>query len=365
MSELVLYRKYRPQSFADFVGQEHIVKTITNALAMGRVAHAYLFCGPRGVGKTTIARILAKAANCENRKKDDYEPCNKCLACQEINQGKSLDIIEIDAASHTGVDDIRELRDGIRFSPTRLRYKVFIIDEAHQLSKAAFNALLKTLEEPPEYAIFILATTEIHKVPETIISRCQKFDFHRLSMEKIIERLTEIAKSEGVKIEKPALEMVAMNAEGGMRDAESLLGQIMALQDKNITLGEVKEILGTPDVAAAIEMINFLISKDARGAVIFINKLQDDGYDLAQFAKTLINYLRKMMILKIDSDLAKLVAPEMTEEYKKIILEQGQKISFEDLNKLMRLLINAEYEIKNAALPQLPLELVVVEMIND
>ena len=383
MSELVLYRKYRPQSFADFVGQEHIVKTITNALAMGRVAHAYLFCGPRGVGKTTIARILAKAANCENRKNpphpfphqvqdrlfakggSSFEPCNKCLACQEINQGKSLDIIEIDAASHTGVDDIRELRDGIRFSPTRLRYKVFIIDEAHQLSKAAFNALLKTLEEPPEYAIFILATTEIHKVPETIISRCQKFDFHRLSMEKIIERLTEIAKSEGVKIEKPALEMVAMNAEGGMRDAESLLGQIMALQDKNITLGEVKEILGTPDVAAAIEMINFLISKDARGAVIFINKLQDDGYDLAQFAKTLINYLRKMMILKIDSDLAKLVAPEMTEEYKKIILEQGQKISFEDLNKLMRLLINAEYEIKNAALPQLPLELVVVEMIND
>ena len=228
MSELVLYRKYRPQSFADFVGQEHIVKTITNALAMGRVAHAYLFCGPRGVGKTTIARILAKAANCENRKKDDYEPCNKCLACQEINQGKSLDIIEIDAASHTGVDDIRELRDGIRFSPTRLRYKVFIIDEVHQLSKAAFNALLKTLEEPPEYAIFILATTEIHKVPETIISRCQKFDFHRLSMEKIIERLAKIAKSEGVKIEKPALEMVAMNAEGGMRDAESLLGQIMA-----------------------------------------------------------------------------------------------------------------------------------------
>ncbi len=338
---------------------------MSNALAMGRVAHAYLFCGPRGVGKTTIARILAKSVCCEKRKEGKFEPCNECAACQEINQGKSLDIVEIDAASNRGIDEIRELREGIKFAPTRLKYKVFIIDEVHQLTKEAFNALLKTLEEPPAHAIFILATTETHKVPETIISRCQKFDFHRLPLEKIIERLAKIAKSEGVKIEKPALEMIAMNAEGGMRDAESLLGQIMAFQDKNITLEEVKEILGTPDIAASIEMVNFLIAKDAKGAIMFVNKLQEDGYDLAQFAKALINYLRKLMILKIDADLAKLVAPELTEEYRKIILEQGQKISFEELNKLMRLLINAENEIKNAALPQLPLELVVVEITNN
>lgn len=399
MSELVLYRKYRPRIFADLVGQEHIVKTLTNALGMGRVAHAYIFAGPRGTGKTTIARLLAKAVNCANlvgeeradtklsvrrspeAKADipdknppqpsfnkggsNHEPCDKCLACVEIGEGRSLDLIEIDAASNRGIDEIRELRDGIKFSPTRLKYKVFIVDEVHQLTKEAFNALLKTLEEPPSHAIFVLATTEIHKVPETIISRCQRFDFHKLTLDKIAERLAKIAEAEGVKIEKQALELVALNADGAMRDAESLLGQIMVMNDKNITLEEVKTILGTTDTAAVIEMTNYLVSGDVQNAVSFVNKLLEEGYDLGQFARSLVSYLRKMMVLKIDPALAGLVAPELTDEQKKIILEQGEKFPPEQLIKLIRLLIQAEYETKNAIFPQLPLELVIVEMIGD
>jgi DNA polymerase-3 subunit gamma/tau len=376
MSELVLYRKYRPKVFAEFVGQEHVVKTLTNALATGRVAHAYLFAGPRGIGKTTIARILAKAVNCEKReglsplkgtKSLNYEPCNQCSACLEIDAGRSLDLIEIDAASNRGIDEIRELRDGIKFSPTRLKYKIFIIDEVHQLTKEAFNALLKTLEEPPSHALFILATTEPYKVPETIISRCQHFNFHKLTIDKIVERLAQIAKMEGVKIERPALELIALNADGAMRDAESLLGQMMAMsigQDKNITLEEVKTLLGTVDAAAVIEMINYLAAKDMKKAIAFVNSISAEGYDLGQFARSLTSYLRKMMILKVDSEMAKLAAPELTEEQKKIILEQGQKFSYEELNRLLRLFIRAESEIKSALFPQLPLELVIVEVAN-
>jgi len=311
------------------------------------------------VHNTTIARLLAKAVNCPNRK--ESEPCNKCDVCQEISQGKSLDLIEVDAASNRGIDEIRELRDGIKFSPNRLKYKVFIIDEVHQLTKEAFNALLKTLEEPPAHAIFILATTEIHKVPQTIISRCQRFDFHKLSLEKIAGRLNWIAQQEKVKIENPALELIALNADGSIRDGESLLGQIMSMEDKNITLEEVQTILGVTDIKAVQDLIKYLAENKRGEAIAHINQVANQGYDLIQFSKSLINYLRKMMVLKVDSSLIKLVAAELTKEQINVIIEQGSKFSEENLIKIIHRFIEAGNEIKRADFPQLPLELAIVE----
>ena len=359
MENLVLYRKYRPTSFSQIVGQEHIIKTLINAIKLGKVAHAYLFTGVRGTGKTTIARLLAKAVNCLELK--DSEPCNKCSACLEINQGKSIDLIEIDAASNRGIDEIRELRDGIKFSPNKSKYKVFIIDEAHQLTKEAFNALLKTLEEPPAHAIFILATTEIHKVPQTIISRCQKFDFHKLTLDQIIGRLGWLAKQEKVSIEKPALELIALNADGSIRDGESLLGQIMSMEDKNITLEEVQTILGVTDIKAVQDLIKYIVEKKNNLAISHINEIANQGHDLIQFAKSLVSYLRKVLILKIDSNLAKLVASELTKEQIDVIIDQGKKFNQEDLIKAIRLFIHVGNEIKSADFQQLPLELAVVE----
>jgi len=359
MENLVLYRKYRPKSFAQVIGQEHIVKTVTNALKFNKVAHAYLFTGPRGTGKTTLARLLAKAVNCENRK--EFEPDNKCSACEEINQGRSLDLIEIDAASNRGIDEIRELRDGIKFSPNRLKYKVFIIDEVHQLTREAFNALLKTLEEPPAHAIFILATTEIHKVPQTIISRCQRFDFHKLTLDKIVSRLSWIADQEKVSVDKPALELIALNADGAVRDGESLLGQIMSMEDKKITLREVQTILGVVDIKAVQDLVGYLVEKKNGQAISHINEVASQGYDLNQFAKSLVGYLRKMFILKVDPGLSNLVTAELTKEQIDAIIKQGEKLSQADLIKSIHLFLEAGNEIKLADFPQLPLELAVVE----
>lgn len=359
MANLVLYRKYRPKTFGEVANQDHIKKTLINALKLDKVAHAYLFTGVRGTGKTTIARLLAKAVNCTDRK--ESEPCNKCNACHEINEGKSLDLVEIDAASNRGIDEIRELRDGIKFSPNSLKYKVFIIDEIHMLTREAFNALLKTLEEPPAHAIFILATTEIHKVPQTIISRCQKFDFHKLTLDKIVERLGWIAEKEKVKIEKSALELIAVNADGSVRDGESLLGQVMSMEDKNITLEEVQTILGVTDIKAVSDLVKFLVNKESGKAISHINQVANQGYDLVQFTKSLISYLRKMMILKVDSDLSKLVTAELTKEQIGGITEMGEKLSSEELIKIIHLFVEAENEVKSADFQQLPLELVIVE----
>ncbi len=360
MSNLVLYRKYRPQNFSQVAGQEHIVRTLLNALNMDKVAHAYLFTGPRGTGKTTVARLLAKAVNCQKPKQG--EPDNQCSNCQEINSGKTLDLIEVDAASNRGIDEVRELRDGIKFSPNKLRYKIFIIDEVHQLTKEAFNALLKTLEEPPGHAIFILATTEIHKVPQTIISRCQRFDFYKLTLEKIVQRLAWIARQEKIKIEEPALRLVALNGDGSMRDAESLLGQIISIEDKEITLAEVQSILGVTDISAVHKLVGYLAEKNASQAISYINQIADQGYDLMQYAKSLVSYLRKMMILKTDSGLVDLVAPELTKEQINDIIGLASKLDQDKIVKMVWSFIEAENQIKTSDFPQLPLELATVEI---
>jgi len=358
MSE-TLYRKYRPKNFSEIIGQAHIVRTLSNSITNNRIGHAYLFTGPRGTGKTSIARILAKTINCENL--NSAITCEKCPSCKIITEKKSLDIIEIDAASNTGVDNIRELRETVALSNASLKFKVYIIDEVHMLSTGAFNALLKTLEEPPTHVVFILATTEIHKVPQTILSRCQRFDFTRLPIQNIIEKLILIAKAEKVKIEKEALEMIAISAEGGMRDAESLLGQIISLEDKNITVKEVEEILGTADKKTAEEMAEMIVKKNSSGAISKINELLENGYDLEIFNKSLVNYLRQMMIVKVDANLKKYFSAEMTTERLEKMVQLCKTAELPQIISAINLFMEAQSKISSFILPQLPLEIAVIK----
>lgn len=352
-----LYRKYRPQTFSDVIGQKHIVQTLTNAIKNNRIGQAYLFTGPRGTGKTTMARIFAKAVNCQKRKEGDSEPCMECAVCKNFSENRSLDIMEIDAASNTGVDNIRELRETVKLPPSQAKYKVYIIDEVHMLSIGAFNALLKTLEEPPAHVIFILATTAIHKVPGTIISRCQRFDFSRLTMESIIQKLTLIAKSENIKIEKEALEMIAIAAEGGMRDAESLLAQVISLENKNITAKEVAEILGTADHQIIAKLAQLLLEKKLRDSLELINKISSDGYNLEIFGKSLINYFRQMLLLCADQKLAKTLSFELTAEQIQSMEKISQKYSLKDMLSAINHLLETQAKISASFIPQLPLEI--------
>jgi len=356
----VLYRKYRPTNFSEVVGQEHIVKTLKNAVKREKIAHAYLFSGPRGIGKTTIARILAKVVNCQKPK--DGEPCNECENCLNINENKFLDLIEIDAATHTQVDKIRDLIEKINFSPTAGKYKVYIIDEVHMLSKGAFNALLKTLEEPPKHAIFILATTEIHKIPATIISRCQRFDFRRLKVSEIRERLEKIAKQEKVKVEKGVLDFIAINSNGGLRDSESLFGQILSLKDNDITLKEVQTILAIADISVAVKLIELIIEKKYSEAIDYINKITDDGYDLEQFNIFLIEYCRKLMLIKISPEIKENFSSEMTEEQIAELETLSQKTLISQILKMIQVFIKSKEEIKSSIIQQLPLELAIAEI---
>ncbi|MDD4351675.1 MAG: DNA polymerase III subunit gamma/tau [Candidatus Gracilibacteria bacterium] len=297
--KIALYRKYRPQDFSNLVGQNSIQITLQNALKSGKASHAYLFCGPRGTGKTSTARLIAKGLNCLDLS-ETGEPCNKCENCLEITANRMMDIIEIDAASNRGVDEIRELREKVKFSPSHGLKKVFIIDEVHMLTKEAFNALLKTLEEPPSHAHFILATTESHKIPPTIISRCQRFDFKRITPEVIAERLAFIAEQEGIKAEAEALILISKAADGGMRDAISLFEQMA--NKKGVTLEHVEQNLGLVKQQIVSDFINFLLERNHKAAISLVNQIYFDGIDLKQFVKATLEMIREKMINELGED---------------------------------------------------------------
>lgn len=362
MSNLVLYRKYRPKSWSEVMGQEHIVRTLTNALKLNRVGHAYLFTGPRGTGKTTLARLLAKSLNCVKR--EDFEPCNKCGLCEEIAVGKALDLIEIDAASNRGIDEIRQLKEGIKFSPAIAKYKVFIIDEVHMLTKEAFNALLKTLEEPPAHAVFVLATTEVHKVPATILSRVQRFDFRHLTIDEIFRKLKKIAELEKIKIEEPALKLIARYAQGSSRDAESLLEQFKVWGSDEVSVQNIEALLGIVDFEKVKKLADFLAAKDIAKAIDFIGRLMQEGRDLEMFLKELQSHFRRLMILKIDPALSSIVSQELTGDQIGLLEAQIIKFSLGDLSRALKILMSAQQEMRLAPIPSLPLELAVIEIIN-
>lgn len=356
-----IYRKYRPQLFSDVTGQEHIIKTITSEIASGKTAHAYLFSGPRGTGKTTLARLLAKAVNCVDRKNGDHEPCGACSSCTEVTDGHNIDVIEIDAASHTGVDNVREnIIENAQFKPTKSKYKVFIIDEVHMLSTSAFNALLKTLEEPPAHVIFILATTEQQKLPATIISRCQRFNFKRVGYDDMMKRLETICKSEKVKVDKKVLERIVNKSDGCMRDGESLLGQVLSLDLKDISAEDAEMILPTSSVQAVLEFIDFILDKNAAPALKMIRELVSDGVNLEQFAYDALEALHLLMILQADPQ-AKNINTDYSAEALKEIKKTAVKISSPQLVKMIESLISRRRDIKSSPMPQLPLELFVIE----
>jgi DNA polymerase III subunit gamma/tau len=351
----VLYRKYRPRAFAEIVGQEAIVRTLRNAVSSSSLAHAYLFTGSRGVGKTSIARILAKAANCSNPKAGDA--CLACDSCLALAEPVSLDIIEIDAASHTGVEHVRELIEHVQFRPTRSRYKVYIIDEVHMLSKAAFNALLKTLEEPPQHALFILATTEIQKVPLTIISRTQRFDFHRIETTAIQAQLEQVVASEGLVLPAGTVALVAAQSDGGLRDALSLLEKVATLGPA-ATRADIEHLLGVVDQHLVVELLDLVLERRAHDLPAFFDQLLMLSIDMSLYTKALLEYARQLLVFKVSQQ--QVVAGTGQADQTALQLRAGQ-VTVAELLRLMRLLLRSLKEAEYAPSPDMALLLACVE----
>ena len=357
MSRVVLYNKWRPQTFADVVGQEPTVRTLQNSLATGQVAHAYIFAGPRGSGKTSLARILAKALNCLQGVQP--EPCSKCEACTDIVEGRFLDLVELDAASNRGIEDIRDLRERVNFAPVNGRYKFYLIDEVHQLTPEASNALLKTLEEPPEHAVFVLATTEIHRVLPTILSRCQRFDFRRIPVQALVGRLQEIAAAEKVSADPEALNILARMAGGSARDAVSLFDQATIYASDGVTAEQVREMLGLAHTAVVAEFVDTLARRDTREGLRVLALAAEQGLDMRQFARETIRYLRGTLLHKSGMEAAELL--EMSEEEAALMDGLAGRISLSEIVQAIRLFSEAEQSLRLGVFPQLPVELALVE----
>jgi DNA polymerase-3 subunit gamma/tau len=362
MATQALYRKWRSRTFDEVIGQEHVTRTLQNALATERVAHAYLFTGPRGTGKTTTARLLAKAFNCVGD--GDTKPCGTCHICRAVDEGRLLDMIEIDAASNRGIDEIRDLREKVGFRPGEARVKFYIIDEVHMLTDPAFNALLKTLEEPPPHVIFVLATTEPHKIPATIVSRCQRFDFRRIPLADITHWLAHIAEAEALQVEPAALEYIARQGGGSMRDAISLLDQLTAYGSETITLAQVQAVLGSVASQSVIELADSLIDGDLARGLDVINQVVGDGAEPRQFTREFVEYLRGLLLLKM-GDGAGLLRASVPDETLTHMKEQAARLSPRMLLRATRLFNAAALEMKVGFLPQLPLELAFVEAVMD
>ena len=356
MTYEVLARKWRPQVFQDVIGQEHITQTLMNAIKNDRLAHAYLFSGARGVGKTSVARILAKAVNCE--KGEPGIPCNACHSCTEITNGASVDVQEIDGASNRGIDEIRELRENIKYMPTASKFRIYIIDEVHMLTLPAFNALLKTLEEPPAHVKFIFATTEPHKVPVTILSRCQRFDFKRIPLNRMVQHLEHIARAEGIEISKSGLSLIAREAEGSMRDAESLLDQVASFTGAKVEDAHILDILGIIDREIIFETSRAIIEGSPEKCLDVIERIYNYGYDIKEFYRALMDHFRNLLVC--------LIAPEadmdMTEADREETRHQAEMAGIETLQQVLNLLVVREVDLRHTLHPRLLLETLMIKL---
>ena len=358
MSYLVLARKYRPQTFAEITGQEHVTRTLTNAIEQQRVHHAFLFCGARGVGKTTAARVMAKALNCDHGPTPN--PCGTCKPCTEIAASGSIDVYEIDGASNRGIGEIRELREGVAYAPQRDRHKIYIIDEVHMLTTEAFNALLKTLEEPPSHVKFIFATTEPHKIPITILSRCQRFDFKRIPLEVMIGRLSEILETETISVDGPSLRLIARESEGSMRDALSLTDRIISFAGDTATFDQVAEILGVADRGWLKEIVEAALERNAPKALAVVTEVFSYGGDIKQFSHDLVHYLRDIIMLRVAG--AKTSLTDLSDQETETLASLGQNRQVADLQRLFSVAASTAEKLAQASFPRLELEMAVIRM---